>query len=300
MRVRMGTRDLTYPDGQLGELRDSNALLGDHDGLQRRMAGDGYLLLRGLIDRDAVLEARRVVCEYMATQEALTPGQPVLEGVMPKGGKTVPMLGRKGITHHDAVLRVFEGPELFGFFNGYFDQPALTFDYKWLRGVGNEGFTGAHYDTVYMGRGSDRLHTAWIPFGDIPIEQGTLAMCVGSHAEPGFARLLETYGRADVDRDLIQGWFTQDPLEITEKFGGRWQTTHFRAGDVMIFGMHTMHGSTTNTTDRFRLSADVRFQPAADPVDPRWVGDNPTGHDQWHRPGAQIVPNAVSRERWGV
>ena len=29
-----------------------------------------------------------------------------------------------------------------------------TFDFKWLRGVHREAFTGAHVDNVYMGRGT--------------------------------------------------------------------------------------------------------------------------------------------------
>ncbi len=33
------------------------------------------------------------------------------------------------------------------------------------------------------------------------------------------------------------GWFTEDPLEITNQFGGQWKTSDFRAGDVLIFNM---------------------------------------------------------------
>lgn len=33
------------------------------------------------------------------------------------------------------------------------------------------------------------------------------------------------------------GWFTTDPWEITEKFGGQWKTSDFKAGDVLIFNM---------------------------------------------------------------
>lgn len=296
----MGSRVLEYPDGELGELSDANNLLGDSEALQSRMAEDGYLLLRNLIDRDAVLDARRVILEHMSEMHALTPGQPVLEGVMPSDGKTVPMVGRNGITHHAAVQRVLEAPELFNLFDHYFGDSALTFDYKWLRGVGNEGFTGAHYDVVYMGRGSERLHTCWIPFGDISIEQGTLAMCTGSHRLESFAKLRETYGRMDVDRDLIDGWFTEDPLEIIGKFGGQWQTTNYRAGDVIFFGMYSMHASTTNTTNRFRISADVRFQPASDPADNRWTGANPIGHTALGKPGVKQMPIAKARQLWGI
>ena len=36
--------------------------------------------------------------------------------------------------------------------------------------VAGEEFTGAHFDSVYMGRGSQDLMTTWIPLGDYPVE----------------------------------------------------------------------------------------------------------------------------------
>jgi hypothetical protein len=39
--------------------------------------------------------------------------------------------------------------------------------------------------------------------------------------------------------------------------------------------MFTMHGSLTNTSNRYRLSCDTRYQRADEPVDERWVGENP-------------------------
>ncbi|MCC7204709.1 MAG: phytanoyl-CoA dioxygenase family protein [Phycisphaeraceae bacterium] len=301
MRVKMGIREFELGGPHLGVLRESTDLLGDFDALRRRMVDDGYLLLRGLIDPRKVIQARQTVMQFMDEQGALTPGTPVLEGVMPRGGKSVGLMGRKGITHHPDLRAVLEGEELFRFFEGFLGERALTFDYKWMRAVGHEQFTGAHYDVVYMGRGSDRLYTTWIPMGDTPIEQGVLAMCEGSHNHPSFEKVRRTYGRMDVDRDLVQGWFSDDPLEIIQKYGGRWLTTpHFRAGDVMIFGMYTMHASTTNTTNRFRLSADVRFQPAGDPVDERWVGDNPIGHYAWMKDPARQVAMETAKAAWGI
>lgn len=65
---------------------------------------------------------------------------------------------------------------------------------------------------------------------------------------------------------------------VVKKYGGKWATCDYRAGDVITFGMFTMHKSTVNTTNRFRLSCDVRFQPASQPIDKRWMGDAPIGH----------------------
>ena len=292
--IKFGYREVDFPGSDLGQLRESQDLLDNSKSLRQRLRDDGFLLLRGLIDRSLVSHARRTVLAHLQEKHALVPNTPMLEGVMPNGGRSVQMMGRKGIAHHHSVLSVLENEALFKLFDSLFDEPALSFPYKWLRAVGNEQYTGAHFDYVYMGRGSARLHTVWIPFGDIPVEQGALAICVGSHKLDSFARIRQTYGRMDVDRDGIEGWFSRDPMEIVERYGGQWQTTAYRAGDVVIFGMHTMHASTTNLTNRFRLSCDVRFQPAADPVDERWKTAG-SGHN------AVVQRDMESaRAEWGV
>jgi hypothetical protein len=43
--------------------------------------------------------------------------------------------------------------------------------------------------------------------------------------------------------------------------------------------MFLLHCGTVNQTDRFRISCDTRFQLKTEPVDPRWAGPNPSGHD---------------------
>lgn len=294
MKIKFGHRYLEYPSTALGELQDSSHLRHDMPALQARLAQDGFLLMRGLINREKVLQARKTIFEYLQEKQALVPDTPLLHGVM--GGRSPQLSGRKGIQHHPDVLAVLEGEELFDFFADYFAEPAITYNYKWLRAVGNEEYTGAHMDTVYMGRGSSQLHTVWIPFGDIATEQGTLVICAGSNRLASYARIRETYGRMDVDRDLVEGWFSRDPLEISEKYGGDWRTTDFRAGDMMIFGMYTMHASTTNLTNRFRLSCDIRFQPAGEPVDSRWQVNGP-GHDA---ASTQVKPIQAARAEWGV
>ena len=294
MRVRFGYRDIEFPGGALGQLRDSRELLGDIPALWRRLRDDGYLLLRGLVERDTVLQARSIVLEYMSERQALVPDMPVLDGVMPAGGRSVPMMSSKGIAHHPRVLAALENAALFNLFEALFGEPALTYPFKWMRAVGNEQYTAAHYDFVYMGQGSQNLHTVWIPFGDLSIDHGTLAICSGSHNLESFARIRDTYGRMDVDRDRTEGWFERDPLDIVERFGGQWLGSDYRAGDVIMFGMHTMHASTTNLTNRFRLSCDVRYQPASEPVDERWKRGG-SGHY-----GETTRDMNSARKEWGL
>ncbi len=298
--IQFGTGTYDYPSEELQPLRDSSAVADDRQELLDRLAEDGYLYLPGYLDRSDVLQARQQIFGYMAEHEALEPDSRPLDGVMGQYGKPVNLLGRKPITHHPAVLPVLAAQRLYDLHALLHDEPVVTFDYKWLRAVGNEECTGAHMDHVYMGRGSKRLMTVWIPLGDIPVEQGTLCLCPASHRSPEFEKLRNTYGRMDVDRDRISGWFTKNPREITEKFGGLWHTGDMQAGDIITFGMHLMHASTTNTTDKWRLSCDVRFQPVADPVDPRWTGEAPPAHEQLASEPEKIIPMEEARLQWGV
>jgi hypothetical protein len=109
-----------------------------------------------------------------------------------------------------------------------------------------------------------------------------------------------TYGAMDVDKDLIQGIFTNDPAEMVDRFGCRWGTTHFRPGDVVIMNMFLMHASLTNLTNRIRISVDTRYQLASEPVDPRWVGETPETHSEYWKADAKLEPLEKSREKWGV
>jgi len=47
---------------------------------------------------------------------------------------------------------------------------------------------------------------------------------------------------------------------------------------VLIFSVYTVHGSLDNQSDEIRLSSDSRYQLASEPLDERWVGENPPGH----------------------
>ena len=81
--------------------------------------------------------------------------------------------------------------------------------------------------------------------------------------------------------------FTQIDGDFGVLVGGRggWIINHrfvlaaeYRMGDLLALSMHTMHASPDNHTDQIRLSPDSRYQLASEPVDDRWVGENPPLH----------------------
>jgi ectoine hydroxylase-related dioxygenase (phytanoyl-CoA dioxygenase family) len=143
---------------------------------------------------------------------------------------------------------------------------------------------------VYMGRAeTERLFTAWTPIGDVPIELGGLVVLEGSN---NHQRLKATYGQSDVDSycenrpGQRDGWdnrqggaLAKNLVQIQRSIGGRWVTCpDYRAGDVVIFSVYTVHGGLDNQTNRFRLSSDTRYQPASAAADERWIGPNPPAH----------------------
>jgi len=298
MKIKFGKRELEFPSPEIKELRSSNDAKEDFSELKRRLSEDGYLLLRGFIEPEKVAAAREKVLTYIAKHNAIQPNTPLLEGCMRAGAKRVNMEGFMGITSDPAVQEVLENPGIFQLFDSLFGKKSDTFSYKWLRAVGNEEYTGAHCDTVYMGRGSKNLHTVWVPLGEISPQLGSLAMCEGSNHLPEFDKLKNTYGKMDVDKDLVEGWFSREPLEIVQRFGGQWRTTTYYPGDLIIFGMFTMHASTTNLTNRYRLSCDIRYQPQNEAFDDRWAGKNPKGHgDSISKP---LKSMEEARAGWGL
>ena len=281
------------------QLRESNEILDHPEALRERLKKDGFLFLRSFHDRNEVLSVRRDILQIMATTGELDPDAPLMEGIINPALKTQATVSTKGRENlkTDSLKRLLYDPRPTNFFRKLFAAEPMAYQFQWLRAGGHGAGSTIHADVVYMGRGTKRLCTIWTPLGDIPPEMGPLVLCLGSHR---WDRVRGTYGQADVDRDRIPGHFTENPSELVEKFGGRWATAPMRAGDAVIVNMFLLHASLMNTTNRYRISVDARWQPAGEPMDDRWSGEKPSGHSELWKPGAQLEPIEVSRARWGV
>ena len=282
------------------DLRESNDILDKPSALQKRIAEDGYLLIRDLHDNDTVLSARRKILEKLAAKDMLASGTSLMAGVFnPNYSEptTTGSMGNIELTQLPEFKAVVEGTPIMNFFKHFLGGEARTFDFKWLRTAGPGSGSPIHYDIVFMGRGTQNLYSCWTPFGDVSLDMGPIVLCIGSNR---FDKVRETYGQSDVDRDLIQGHFSDNPLEVVEKFGGHWATTTFSAGDVIIFSMFLMHASLVNTSDKIRITADTRYQLASEAIDDRWIGEKPKGHYAWKQKDAEIEALEESRRRWGV
>lgn len=263
----------------IGELADSTRWRGQRGALAARLGRDGYVLLRGAFDPQAVRRARGEVMARLAAVGEVA--EPSIDGV-PTGTSRRDALepdrgafwrsicegpALRALTHQGVLGAI--AAEILG-------EAAIPFDFLWLRAMIGGRATPLHFDHSYMNRGSARVLTAWVPLGDVPVAAGPIAIVEGSHR---FDDLIARHRGRDVDRDPgYSGSFPGDAFSFAAERGARLLSADFRAGDVLIFGMFTLHGSLPNTQECVRLSCDVRWQPAADPRDDRWFGSPPSGH----------------------
>ena len=128
---------------------------------------DGYLLIRGLIPRPDVQKAREAILRSLVKMGRIPS---VEDSTIINGKYGVALFAEESLQKDKDIKKALEHPAIKKFLTSFYGTKPSTYSYKWLRAVAKEEFTGAHFDSVYMGRGSPDLMTCWIPFGDIPVE----------------------------------------------------------------------------------------------------------------------------------
>ncbi len=279
-------------DHAFGRLQDATPALaeGRYDVLRARYDEDGYLLLRGLLDREEARAAQAEIVDSLAARGLLDTDHPLRERIAARHAR-ISKFGFEGEDRRFAtVRRLVLSTRMHAFYELFFGSAARAFDYVWLRLMAPGQATPPHCDIVYMGRGTDALCSNWIPLTDVGRDDGPLMLLEGSHR---IQALRDDYCRMDIDTQgnwrrlklrhgsvFRGGDYSRDPRRVSAQFGRRWLTAEFAPGDVLLFSPYLMHASLDNRSLRFRISADVRYQRADEPIDPRWIGEHPIGHSQ--------------------
>ncbi len=274
-----------------GELEDATPLLRDVAALRRKMADEGYLFLPGYLDRDEVLDCQRAMAERLLAAGQLDPAAPLEALKAALGSKLafMPDLAK----NNPKLMQLLYAGRMMAFWELFFGAPVRHYDFTWVRAVAPGKGTPPHMDIVYMGRGTQNLYTAWTPICDVPLSVGGLMILEQSHLHE---RLNSGYGKKDVDTFCenkvgegytgmggggnirADGWLSNNPVKLRKNLGGRWLTGDYRAGDLLVFSVFTVHTSLDNGSGQIRVSTDTRYQLASDPVDERWVGEEPIAH----------------------
>jgi len=257
VEIKAGTTILNQIPFQMVESRISN--LEDLEGnewkiLKERYENDGYLLLKNFLDRDLVNTARRFILESCKELGFLDDTQELMLGVCKDKHISPLLLNKQYLSQAHQVDQVLTNPKIVTFFHHLLDHEVIPMPYKWLRAVEYDKFTGVHMDRVYFDSCiSDILHTTWIPLGDINSLEGSLTVIPGSHKSSQFTE----YSLTKAGKDGTQsGWLSDDANSIK---GVEWATTNFEMGDICVIHPSLIHMTTTNITDRYRISCDVRW-----------------------------------------
>ena len=245
----------------------------DRDALWSRLRRDGYLYLTDHLDPAEVTAFRRHYFAALAPTGLVAPGTDPVDGIT-GGGDVDPAAYRRTLfdelvpgAEYDALCRT---PRIAEWFEWFLTDEVHLHRRKIIRhtrpgesGIGTA--TQAHYDLVYLREGSDRVLSMWIPLGDVPIEQGGLVYLEGSHHR---VMAEERAGRLRRPAASI----TADLPALADEYDARWLMTDYRAGDVMVHSAHIVHASLDNVDagGRMRLSTDIRYQRASEPIDWRW------------------------------
>lgn len=243
------------------DMTASNDLLGDDEALRERLADEGYLYFRGLIPRERVLGLRREILAVLGARAWITGGDKLDEA------EAVTMPVREGDEEYFAAYDELQRLESFhslahddnllGAVRGALGETAFPHPLKVARLVfpsEPEVSTPPHQDFL-NNQGSPNLTAAWIPLGDCPMKQGTLAILRGSHHH-GVLPLEFSLGPGN--RQAVV------PNEMRDSL--TWVTNDFSAGDVLLFPAMTVHASLHNATGRMRLSVDFRYQLEGEPA----------------------------------
>lgn len=268
------------PPAGLGEFRDSTELMADSSAMQTRMAEDGYLFLRGVIGPSPIAMARHeVFCRLADVGEICEPPR---DGIFTGQSHRPENPSDRGafwqsVSEGPALRRATHGPEIQYVLDTLFGEPARGYDFIFLRPGVVGRFTFLHYDLPFFSRGTKNVITAWTAIGDIPTTEGPLFVLENSHR---FDDLIEPIQQIDYNsKESPQVQMMDDAVNFARSRGSRLLTANFDPGDVILFGMTTMHGSFDNCSpiNRTRLSVDVRWQPASEPIDDRYFGPDPAG-----------------------
>lgn len=254
------------------------------DQLQRQYQEQGYLWLKGILNRQSVLEFRRRFFEAFIGTGFLDESADPAIGIYSGGGKNRVSKILAEIVQWASYEAFCLAPEIWHFYEALLGGPVYLHKRKLIRvNTPDDTSTGAHYDLTYLRAGTDRVCTSWIPIGDIPVEMGGLVYLEGSDTlgrrlEAEFSAKNATLPPEErinaYNKNMSEtGWLTKDLPSLANRLNSRWLIADYEAGDMMVHSPYMIHASTGNTSMTMRLSTDIRYQLVRDAIDPRWTAN---------------------------
>jgi len=148
------------------------------------------------------------------------------------------------LVRHPAILDAVEdviGPDILCWSSNFFIKEAHSPSYvSW------------HQDATYWGLSTPDVISAWVAFGDVPVESGAMKFWPGSH----LSNQLEHRDTFAKDNLLTRG--QEIAVDVPQGAG---VDVPLKAGEMSLHHVLLVHGSGPNTTGDRRIGLAVRYIP---------------------------------------
>ena len=271
---------IKVPQNLLGNLIETNLYESNDIDLQKALEKDGYIYIKNVINEDEISKAREDIFQKLGEVNELK--HPFSDGIASGKSNRDVLFSSRGtfweqVSNISSLRNITNGKTLNKVFDKIFGMPSVGFDFIFLRAVGGGKFTHMHCDAGFFTRETQKVLTCWLVFTDVPLDKGPLFVIEGSHK---YRDIYKKYYGFDVDKNKnLKASIDSHPVDFAKERKSKILTAHFNPGDILIFGMYTVHGTFENHSkdNKIRLTCDIRFQPQKEPKDPRYFGVNPGG-----------------------
>jgi hypothetical protein len=264
--ARMNTA--VAPKESKATMIDSSPLLDDPQALRERAESDGYLFFKQLLPKKDVHGVRRDLLAVVEKHGWRMPGQDAQGGVIDLDALNkvqeeemrldigVSIAAYQDAQKLESLHRLPHHPRLLSLYETLFERDVLVHARHIARMItGHRAMvpTPPHQDFPLI-QGTSKTWTAWIPLGDCPRTMGGLTVLRGSH-KLGYVPIQPAKGAGSIAAQTCP-WETD------------WVEAEYEAGDVLTFPSFSIHKALRcQQKEMIRLSLDVRYQPAAEPIE---------------------------------
>ena len=248
--------------------------IGDPAEIRQSFDENGYLLFKGVLDRETVLRAKADMVDVLRRQGLVTENT-----TDPKVNRTATAIEVDdspfyGLHSPQALMASPELQHTIDVAYGEKGYIARSLGFRYSMPIDEVYLTPAHQDYFYI-RETDEFRMIWIPLMDMEIANGGLAIAAGSHKygifdhvefEGVFSYSLKGRTQKGVPQSDVRGVWTSSPLAV---------------GDLLMFHSCAVHRSLPNTSSLIRLSLNALTYPARLPK--IWQADRTTPELQFFR-----------------
>ncbi|KIY01811.1 uncharacterized protein Z520_01949 [Fonsecaea multimorphosa CBS 102226] len=251
--------------------------------MRRRYEEDGYILIKGLIPREVVLDMREHYFTHMRSTGLIAPGSDPRDGLFdfsssPEEFNSIGAPSYPDRTKLQAMAAAHCTPEYLDFLQ----NPQMREFVRQFMGWGKEvllartllrhcvphGISLAiHYDKIFLrgGNPANDFLTASTNRGQLHRESPNTT------ARRTTQSIQQEHGPEWISGTDAQEFYEAEGRDF--RAAKEWLTADYEAGDVIFHDPYIVHGTTLNEDklNRIRLSTDLRFYQEGTSVDERWT-----------------------------